>query len=82
MERWYFEPNYDCVTVSEDGLGMALEGNGVRLISAAELVNAQGQRKERVRGNAASMAFCADFTEKYDEIAAAVPVYAQLRKRN
>lgn len=79
MERWYFEPNYDCVVVSEDGLSMKLEGNGVRLIGAAEMVNAQGQRGKRARSNPASMAFCEDFTSKYDEIAQAVPVYAQLR---
>jgi hypothetical protein len=79
MERWYFEPNYDCVTVSEDGLGMSLSGDGVRLVGAAELVTAKGERKGRAQANPASEAFCEDFTDKYAEIAASVPVYAQLR---
>lgn len=79
MERWYFEPDYQCVTVSQDGLGMGLDGNAVRLVGASELVNAQGERQARGRVNRASQQFCADFTKRYAEIAAAVPVYAQMR---
>lgn len=79
MERWYFEPDYESVLVSEDGLGMGLEGNAVRLVGAAEVVNAGGTRQERARGNRASQQFCSDFTKKFEQIAAAVPVYAQLR---
>ena len=79
MERWYFEPNYECVTVSEDGLGMKLDGNAVRLVGAAELVTAEGKREERARANRASQQFCSDFTTKFEAIARTVPVYAQLR---
>lgn len=79
MERWYFEPDYQCVLVSEDGLGMGLSGNAVRLIGAAEVVDAGGQRQKRARGNRASQAFCNDFTTQFDAIANSVPVYAQLR---
>ncbi|WP_236010894.1 DUF1598 domain-containing protein [Candidatus Laterigemmans baculatus] len=79
MERWYFEPDYECVLVSEDGLGMGLSGNAVRLVGAAEVVSAGGERQKRARGNRASQAFCHDFTTRFDEIANAVPVYAQLR---
>lgn len=79
MERWYFEPDYECVLVSEDGLGMKLDGNAVRLIGAAELVTADGQRQERARANRASQMFCRDFTTKFEAIARTVPVYAQLR---
>jgi hypothetical protein len=79
MERWYFEPNYECVRMAEDGLGMQLVGGGVKLVGQNERVGADGQRHAGGRGNKASQQFCADFTERYDEIAAAVPVYAQLR---
>jgi hypothetical protein len=79
MERWYFEPNYECVMVSEDGLGMKLDGNAVRLVGAAEMVGADGKRKQAARANRASQQFCNDFTAKYEEIANNVPVYAQLR---
>lgn len=79
MERWYFEPSYDNVLVSEDGLGMELVGEGVRLVGAAEVVTAEGKRQERARGNRASQEFCEDFTNRFGEIAESVPVYAQLR---
>lgn len=79
MERWYFEPSYDSVTVSEDGLGMSLSGKGVRLVGAAEVVGADGQRSGRAGANRASQQFCDDFTNRFDEIASSVPVYAQLR---
>jgi hypothetical protein len=79
MERWYFEPDYQCVTVSEDGLGMQLQGNAVRLVGAAELVDADGKRQQRARANRASQQFCHDFTTKFEAIARTVPVYAQLR---
>lgn len=79
MERWYFEPNYECVLVSEDGLGMGLQGNAVRLVGAAEVVGADGKRSNRARGNRASQQFCMDFTNRFDAIASSVPVYAQMR---
>lgn len=79
MERWYFEPNYECVLVSEDGLGMKLDGNAVRLIGAAELVDADGKRQERAKANRASQQFCNDFTTNFEAIAKTVPVYAQLK---
>lgn len=79
MERWYFQPDYECVMVSEDGLGMGLTGNAVRLVGASELVGAGGKRGERAGANRASEEFCKEFTERFDEIANAVPVYAQMR---
>lgn len=79
MERWYFEPNYEGVTVSPDGLAMQLSKHGVKLVGANERVGAKGERAAAGRGNRASEAFCHEFTEKYDEIARVAPVYAQLR---
>lgn len=79
MERWFFVPDYDRVRVGEDGMAMRLEGNGVKLVGAAETVTGRGERVGAGRRNPASEAFCEEFTEKYQKIAAAVPVYAQLR---
>ncbi|QDS96322.1 hypothetical protein FF011L_51300 [Roseimaritima multifibrata] len=79
MERWYFVPNYDGVKVSPDGHAMQLSQHGVKLVGANERVAADGQRVAAGRGNRASEAFCKDFTEKYDQIAAVAPVYAQMR---
>ena len=79
LERWYFQPNYDGVAVSEDGLAMKIKERGVQLVGAGERV-ANGGRRVAGRGNKASQAFCLDFTKKYDLIADRVRVYAELRQ--
>ncbi len=77
--RWYFVPNYEALAVSEDGLAMKLVGQGVKLVGEDELVRADGSRTASNTSNAASKAFTADFTKKYNQIADANPIYAQLR---
>ncbi len=79
MQRWYFVPNYECLRVSEDRLAMELVGDGVKLIGEDELVGADGERKKNSRVNLASKGFVEDFTKRYPDLAARVPVFAQLR---
>jgi hypothetical protein len=79
MQRWYFVPNYECVRVSEDELAMQLVGEGVKLIGADELVTREGTRVKAAVGDTAGRQFVEGFTSRYPEIAAKVPVYAQLR---
>jgi hypothetical protein len=80
MERWYFQPNYDGVAVSEDGLSMNIKERGVQLVGANERVAAGGRREVSGKVNRASQAFCREFTEKFSEIAKRVRVYAELRQ--
>lgn len=79
MERWYFQPRYDGISVSEDGLAMKINERGVELVGENERV-AGGRRTITKRVNAASQAFCRDFTEKFPEIADKVRIYAELRQ--
>lgn len=79
LQRWYFTPNYDCVRVSEDELALALEGEGVQLLSEDQLVQANGVRAAAATVDRASHEFVSTFTTKYAELAAREPVYAQLR---
>lgn len=79
MQRWYFVPNYDCVRVSEDEHAMRLEGQGVKLVGANELVRADGTRAGAGVQNRASEVFCESFTSNYPQIAAKNAVYAQLK---
>ena len=79
MERWYFQPRYDGVSVSEDGLAMKINERGVQLVGENERV-AGGKRTITRRVNKASQAFCQDFTNKFPEIAARVRIYAELRQ--
>lgn len=79
LQRWYFVPDYECVRVTDDFLGMELVGNGVKLVGEDQVVLRDGSRATNAKGNKASQAFVTTFTEKYDQIAARVPVFAQLR---
>ena len=77
--RWYFVPDYNCVRVSEDRMGMELVGDGVKLIGEDEMVAAAGTRQGVTRSNMASQAFVTSFTSKYSELADRSPVFAELR---
>jgi hypothetical protein len=78
--RWYFVPDYKCVRVSGDAQAMELVGDGVKLVDEKEAVLAGGKRVVAAgEVNRASQLFTAAFTQKYAEIAAKKPVYAQLR---
>ncbi len=79
MQRWYFVPNYKCVRVTEDDLGMQLEGSTIKLVGADEMVSADGVRVAKVGRNKASREFTESFTKNYDKMAEQVPVYGQLR---
>ena len=79
LQRWYFTPNYECVRASEDGMAMQLEGDGVKLIGADELVRNDGTRVASGSVDKAGKAFTQSFTAHYAELADRSPVYAQLR---
>ncbi|MBL8868783.1 MAG: hypothetical protein JNK90_03265, partial [Planctomycetaceae bacterium] len=79
LQRWYFVPDYASVEVSEDGGAMFLNGQGVKLVGAEELVKKDGSREARTNVNKASQQFTREFTEKYSKLAETTPVYAQLR---
>lgn len=80
MQRWYFVPDYKCMRVTEDRMALELVGQGVKLVGAGELVTTDGQRKQAGNtGSKASDIFVKSFTQKYADLAARSPVYAQLR---
>ncbi len=79
LQRWYFEPNYECVQVNADETGMQLIGNGVKLVGENERVAGNGERTKTGRDSAASRAFTRSFTKKYNDMADKHPVYGELR---
>jgi hypothetical protein len=80
LQRWWFTPEYDGIRISDDSLTMELVGQGVKLqaedirIGPDGALAAVGEKPGK-----ASQLFCSAFTKKYPDIAAASPVYAQLR---
>lgn len=79
LQRWYFTSNYDAVKVSPDQTAMKLEGQGVKLVGASELVSAQGQRSGNQKMDRASKQFVDEFTAKFEDIAEVSPVFHEMR---
>lgn len=80
VQRWWFTPNYQCVRLAADRQAMELVGQGVQLQSEDKAIGPGGQL---LNANAvpskASDTYAASFTAKYEEIAEAEPVFAQMR---
>ena len=80
LQRWWFTPNYECLRVSDDRLAIELVGEGVQLQGEDKLIGADGSlAMSRAAPGRASEQFTRGFTTKYAEIAAASPVFTQMR---
>ena len=79
MQRWYFVPDYQRIKVAEDGNAAEFVGLGVKLVGEDELVSAVGGRAAAGGQNRASLQFTRSFTDNYEQLAEAAPIYAQLR---
>ncbi len=79
LQRWWFVPDYDCLKVTDDRLGIELVGQGVQLLTEAKLIGPDGQLSSGAPGNKASETFALSFTRRYAELAEKSPVYAQMR---
>lgn len=83
LQRWWFTPDYHCVKLAPDKLAAELVGQGVQLQAEDKLIGEDGALLDKPavapKPNKASELFTLSFTRKYPEIAAASPVYAQMR---
>ena len=79
LQRWFFQPEYDCVHVNEDETAMELIGSGVKLVGADESVSRDGKRKRTGSVNRASLAFCNSFTRMYPRMAKTTALWGELR---
>ncbi|MDB2686906.1 DUF1598 domain-containing protein [Mariniblastus sp.] len=79
LQRWFFEPDYDCVTINDDKTAIELRGQGVKLVGEDETVGANGQRKGKGKSSRASRAFTTSFTKTYAKLADKTPIWAELR---
>lgn len=79
LQRWWFTPDYDCLRVTDDRLGVELIGQGVQLQSEDKTIGPGGKLGEGSPPSKPSLAYTSAFTNKYEEISAKSPVYAQLR---
>jgi hypothetical protein len=79
MQRWWFTPLYDAFTKTADGLGFEFSGQRVQLLSEDELVSADGKRSSAAFQRVTTQKFSKQFTDRFPELARAVPVFAELQ---
>jgi hypothetical protein len=79
LNRWYFQPLYDCVALSSDELSMEFRGGGVELVAEQDRVNG-GEREQNVgKANKAARNFAASFTKEYELLSKRMTLYGELR---
>ena len=79
LQRWFFQPDYDCVTINDDRTAMEIAGAGVKLVGEDETVTAKGKRKGTGKASKASRTFTSSFTKTYPKLAEVTPIWAELR---
>ncbi|MBI1312101.1 DUF1598 domain-containing protein [bacterium] len=79
LQRWWFTPLYEPFQKTPDGNAYAFSGQRVQLMSQEEQVNASGQKSKAAFTRISTQAFAKQFTDKYEEIAVASPVFAELQ---
>lgn len=79
LQRWFFQPDYDCVTINQDDTALEIAGEGVKLVGEDETVRANGQRKGTGKSSRASRSFTNSFTKTYAKLAERTPIWAELR---
>lgn len=70
--RFWFEPSYEPLAVSEDGLTYEIKGVRLQLKSGVQMFDTHGATD-------ASKAFAAGFSKKFGDLAARVPEFADLQ---
>lgn len=77
--RWWMACNYDSVARSEDGLAWEIRNPGVKVLTEDEFVDAEGKVSGTGKTSPIAKKWADLFTEKYDELAKADPVFADLQ---
>lgn len=79
LQRWWFTPRYNGLVVSADRRAVRFDGLGVQLLTEDKVLGPDGKILGTAAPTGASLAYTKSFTDKFESIAAASPVYAQLR---
>jgi hypothetical protein len=77
--RWWFTLNYESILASADGDAFEVRGQGVKVLSENELVDAQGNRSHTGQSDEFTAAFAQNFTKAFKDLAAKYPIYAELQ---
>lgn len=79
-QRWWFVPNYDEIVRADDGLAFQLTGQRAKLLGEDQLANESGQRTPAAQNKSTTVDYAQQFTDKFPQIAARMPVFAELQQ--
>lgn len=79
MPRWWMAPNYEPMLRDNDGLAWELRGASVKAMTEDAFFNEQGNRQTTGTANPVAQRWADTMTEKYDELAVAEPIFAELQ---
>ncbi len=79
MPRWWMACNYEPVAKSKDGLAFEIRGQGIKVMTEDELVNADGTVKGTGKANPVAQKWADQMTAKFDELSVKEPIFGELR---
>ncbi len=79
LPRWWLAPDYEPILRDADGLAWELRGASVKAMTETDFFDAAGVRQESRPADPVSQKWADTFTERYEELAQADPVFGQLR---
>lgn len=79
MRRWWFTPLYDSIQQTEDGDAFHLQGPRAQLLSQEEYADSSGNRFDSSKKQISSEKYGKQFTQRFEELANAVPAFAELQ---
>lgn len=79
IQRWWFTPLYESLSITENRTAFHLTGQRVQLLAQDEISNAAGERSNAAFTRASTRAFARIFTEKFTQLAAQSPLFAELQ---
>jgi hypothetical protein len=77
--RWWFTLNYDSIVTSSEHDAFELRGQGVKVLSENEMLDATGGRVHTGKSDALNAQFAQNFTKHFAELSAKYPIYAELQ---
>ncbi len=79
LPRWWLEPNYQPLLRGQGGLAWELRGASVRALTEEDYLAANGNKERTGKASPAAQRWAEIFTEKYDDLALAEPVFGELQ---
>jgi hypothetical protein len=79
MPRWWLAPKYEPLLQDADGLAWELRGPGVQALTEDTRFAADGAATRTGKANPLAKRWAQTFSDKYAELSAELPVFAELR---